>query len=450
MCIMRKVILFIIIVCIVMHCSSSLNRKDEYYFSLERMRHGDLYTARKTIPTTEGESFITIMEYTYLSLLAGNPDIKKLTHYARKIDNQVRFKVSREIKSFFYLETPEGYYASEHEIIWMHLLLSWGYSLQGDFEKARVEAKKSAYLLSSEWSEEGRFDDPLMRIMLASIWTMCGEWEEARVDFRKAAQLQPSLWWAKKLGRLSKPPGQLLIILGGTGPIPYWKPAGKKNFIRGARNIKFSSMARKSNLYFLDADNQYYNLYRSPDSSYWYKRHIIRDNAIQEIIQDSRYMQEMAASGTKAAAKITLGVAGGIIIAAGGIALGGAVAVAGIYLESAEIFVGGLVLGATGAGWGINVAKKTTRKSIKTAKKELDASQKYRFVRYLPEYAWVGWSRKTLPLPVKVYRKKNHARKEILKIEQLADKTEKSNYSYRTSHLNIVIMGFYPDVQAGY
>ena len=48
------------------------------------------------------------------------------------------------LKHFFYLETPEGYYASEHEVIWLHMLLSWGYSMQGKYDKAYVEAKKSA------------------------------------------------------------------------------------------------------------------------------------------------------------------------------------------------------------------------------------------------------------------------------------------------------------------
>jgi len=168
------------------------------------------------------------------------------------------------------LETPEGYYASEHEIIWLHLLLSWGYSMRNEREKAYVEAKICANLLSNEWSDEGRFDDPFIRILLAAMWTMCGEWEEAQVDFRAAYKLDKSMQWANTLGDMKKAPDKLIIILGGPGPVPEWDPDLKSNPIRGYREIKFHPRGIKSNLVLKDKNNYNINLYLTPDSSYWY------------------------------------------------------------------------------------------------------------------------------------------------------------------------------------
>ena len=147
-----------------------------------------------------------------------------LARYAKKVDNAVRYKVSRDIQGFFYLETPEGYYASEHEVIWMHMLLCWGYLQGGQQENAGVEARKSANLLSTAWSDEGHFDDPLLRVIMGGFWTMLGQWDEARVDFRRAAMMRPSLAWAQKLARLDAPPRDLVIVLGGPGAEPLLEP----------------------------------------------------------------------------------------------------------------------------------------------------------------------------------------------------------------------------------
>ncbi|HNX60699.1 MAG TPA: hypothetical protein PKK43_16465, partial [Spirochaetota bacterium] len=153
---------------------TTLNKREDYAASTRELKLSYPYPERALadLPVNEKGTFIDLMERTYLSLLAGNPDIDELLKYSHKIDNQVQYKVSKEIKSLFYIETPEGYYASEHEIIWMHLLLSWGFSMRKDFENASVEAKIASHLLQSEWSPEGRFDDPFIRIMLGALWAM--------------------------------------------------------------------------------------------------------------------------------------------------------------------------------------------------------------------------------------------------------------------------------------
>jgi hypothetical protein len=41
---------------------------------------------------------------------------------------------------------------------------------------------------------------------------------------------------------------------------------------------------------------------------------------------------------------------------------------------------------------GISIMTETTEDSVETIKKDLNAAHTYRFVRYLPEYLWIGWS----------------------------------------------------------
>ncbi len=415
-------------------CSTRFNTKTDYFFSESELGRGNIDSAISALPEGEKGTFITIMERTYLNLLKGNSDIDELLSYAKKIEERLRYSVSRELRTFFYLETPEGYYASEHEIVWMHLLLSWGFSLKGDFEKAAVEAKKSSVLLSTNWSQEGRFDDPFLRIVLGCIWTMCGNWEEAQVDFRVAASLWPELKWVRELADREKAPTDLLLILGGPGPKPVWKPGLNRKLFRGFRSIVFRGEGMKSGLGMIDSRGLRKKLRITPDSSSWYIRHFVRDNSIQEYIEDSKYGQRLLVSSVKNVGRATLGVVGGVVIAAGGIALGGVIMVAGLYAESAEIFALGLIPMGYGVVKGVDVAGSNIKAGARDLKSTADISNRYRFVRFLPEYAWIGWSGRKLEYPVKVYKKK----KEVLRIEpgekQKGRETE-------------VTTGFYPDVK---
>ena len=425
-----KNLFFIFLIINISSCKTLLTKTD-YSLSSKSLKDWDIRGAIERFPNGEKGSFITTMEKAYLNLLSGTPDIDDLIEYAKDIDNQVRFKATRELKSFFYIETPEGYYASEHEIIWMHLLLSWGYSMRGDTENARVEAKICSDLIGRDWSEEGRFDDPLIRIILAAMWTMCGEWEEARVDFRAANRLDPSIKWAGTIADTDMPPENLIIILGGTGQEPEWAPSLEANPFRGFRGIKFNTQGVRSALVMKDADGKTSQLEITPDSSNWYRRHFIRDNEIQDIIQDSTYAQKAAASALKGTAVTLAGITTGILIASGGIALGGAIIVLGVYAESGELAALGLLPIIGGCTYGYNVGKKTYKHSVRESKRDLDVSRTYRFVRFLPEYAWVGWLNGNLKEPVTVCKKG----KPLLS----------SNGSAVKSKVNIVSVGFYPD-----
>ncbi len=412
--------------------SPQLLTRQDYYTPSEHLRQNNPRYAAFNLPRGEEGTFIKLMEWTYLRLLAGEPDIDKLAAYAVKADRQVRFKVTRDIKTLFYLDTPEGYYASEHEIVWMHLLLSWGYSLRGDPEKAAVEAKIASGLLSMNWSEEGRFDDPLLRLIMAGMWTLCGHWDEARVDLRVARDSDPSLKWLDELIRMEEPPKNLVILLGGTGPEPAWDPKPNANPFRGARHLKWRYEGERSPISMRDAKNRLIPLRISPDSSYWYRRHFRRDNALRDAFKDSRYSQSLLGSGIKTGTRTLVGITAGVGVAAAGTGAGLGILYLGMKAESA--YAVGAGIGVIGAGFagGAYVAHKITKEGIEEARRDLDISVSYRYVRFLPEYLWMGWSRREAAFPLKGQKKRH----------PLFTLEEKGLLSRK---INGVILAFYPD-----
>lgn len=370
----------------------ALLTKRDYAPSLTAFSLGDYPAAQQDSPSAEAGTFITTMEQTYLALLQGHADLAPLLEYRNLAEDRIRYVVSREIKSLFYVSTPEGYYASEHEIIWMHLLLSWGFSLQGKSEQACVEAREAGELLTAPWSEEGHFDDPTLRILLAAFWATCGSWEDAQVDLRRAAELDPSLTWARDLSRSAAPPRTLILVLGGIGPEPYWDPALELNPLRGARHLGFMPRGRRTPMV---AENSAARipLYLTPSSAPWYQRHLVRDNAIQDVIQDSRYAVDTAFETGLRVGSTAAGV--GIWVGATALGLAGSYAI--VYLCSTgscsgEALYGIIGLPIIGFMYGREQYRQIEGSSRRRFREQTDPANFYRFVRFLPEYAWLGWS----------------------------------------------------------
>ena len=376
--------------------TQQLLKKSDYASARQAFETGGPAAALNALPAGEGDTFIPLMEKTYLNLLLGRPDIDSLRDYARRIDDRVKYRVSREFAFLFYVETPEGYYASEHEIIWMHMLLSWGYSLRSDYERAAIEAKKSALLLEGK-SKEGRFDDPMIRVVLGVLWAMCGRWEDARVDFRVAARLEPKLKWAATLAGLDAPPEQIALVLTGSGPEPFWDPRITWNPIRGWRDLQFEVAPDTAKLRAFDHKRRSLPVHSSPDSATWYRRHLVRDNAIHNLIADSQYGELALVSTAKAGLKSTFGVVLGTTIVVLSIGVGAAIIYYGGSAEAAEL---GLIVMAAGSVWGYRVGADIVEESYTTARRELDISDRYRYVRFLPDHARVIFGRGARPLRV--------------------------------------------------
>jgi len=383
-------------------CSQDhLLTRQSYQKSQQDFLRGDTEKALIDFPrSAEHGTFITTMEKTYLSLLQGKPEIRELQKQAEAQENQVRYHASREARNFFYVQTPEDYLASEHEVIWMHFLLSWGYSLQGKYADACVEARIASSLLSLPWSPAGHFDDPAMRLFLASLWTMCGEWHEAQVDLRAAWFMDNSLTWAKDLGEHEQPPAHLFIVLGGPGPEPVWDPELQANPLRSERRISFKLRGHKSKLSMTDKNGLVIDSHLSTDASPWYERHLVRESELHEVIMDSAYGRKMMVHGTLAGTEIAVTSTIGLAIGLGGTALGAAII---YYGNSADAVNLGLVVAAASIEEGIRISRQGYERSKSRLKHELDPATNYRFVRYLPEYLWMGWNDHATSYPVKLH-----------------------------------------------
>jgi hypothetical protein len=400
---MRILLVLTLLLCAGCSQNSLLTRQD-YQKSRQEFARGNTDKAQLDFPRgRESGDFITSMETTYLSLLQGKPNLQKLQKQAAWQENQVRYHVSREARTFFYVRTPEDYYPSEHEVIWMHFLLGWGYAQQGKYTDACVEARAAGNLLDLPWSPNGHFDDPTLRLFLAGLWTMCGEWREAQVDFRAAWMMDNSLAWAKALADRDKPPAQLFIVLGGPGPEVEWDPEFKLNPLRSGRRVNFRLQGRKSELVMTDAHGTLIPSRLSPDASPWYKRHLARESELDEVIQDSAYGGKAAASGLYAGGWIAASTGAGVIVAVGGSALG--VGVMYAYAQSGggdpRVYLGGVYIIVSAVAKGVEIAQTGYRDSTANLHKNLDPSPAYRYVRYLPEYMWVGWSDQAVAFPVK-------------------------------------------------
>jgi len=385
-------------------CSqTSLLTKQDYQKSQSQFIQGNIDDAALVFPRhSETGNFITAMEKSYLNLVQGKALIKPLQQQVDVLENRVRYHVSREAKTFFYLQTPEDYYASEHEVIWLHMLLSWGYSLQGKYENACVEARVASSLLSLPWSPVGHFDDPAMRLFLAGLWTMCGDWPEARVDFRAAWKLDNRLVWARELADRDQAPANLFLILGGPGPEAEWTPELKLNPLRSNRQITFKLRGRKSAITIADREGKIITPQISPDAGKWYERHLERESELHEIILDSAFGGKATAHGALAGTKIAAKTGLGVLVGLGGTALGAVILNAGAQSGSNELVRLGLITIAASITYGGKIISEGYNSSIKEFKQDIDPSTHYRFVRFLPEYLWVGWNDDVISYPVEV------------------------------------------------
>ncbi len=402
---------------IYINCSTtSFHKAEDYRPSLEEMKKGNLSLAIKQLPNSE-ESFITTLEKTYLKLLNNQIELDALEEYEKKMEHRVRFQVSRELKDFFYVDTPEGYYASEHEILWMHLILAWGYSKENKFEKAAIQAKKVANYLNGDWSHEGRFDDPMIRIFLASIWAGINEWEEARVEFRAIYFLNPKWNWAKNLADKETKPESLILILGYPGREPVWNPKIDYNILRGLRDMDFQSDGNRSNIKIKNNFDEV-SMNISTNSKHWYKRHIERDNEINELIQDSKYGQQLALNLTKGTLNGGAGIVIGSLVAIGGVGIGGGIAYLSAEAGSGDGVAAGIGLAFIGIVKGYEIAENSVVEAKKEFFKDSNISDKYRYVRFLPDYVWIGHSTQKLNAELVLVNKSKNQIKKIFNQNQ--------------------------------
>lgn len=395
---------FLFLLLLASGCSqNTLLTRQDYQKSQNQFVQGNADDAYLDFPRrAEAGDFITTMEKAYLNLVQGKPQVKLLQQQVDVLENRVRYHVSREAKTFFYLQTPEDYYASEHEVIWLHFLLSWSYSLKAQYENACVEARVASSLLSLPWSPSGHFDDPAMRLFLAGLWTMCGDWREAQVDFRAAWFMDKRLAWARELSDREQAPANLFLVLGGPGPEAVWAPEMRLNPLRSSRQISFKLRGQKSELTVIDRSGLMINTHLSPDASKWYERQLERESELHELILDSAFGGKATASGAIASSKIAAKTGLGLLVGIGGTALGAAISNAGLQSGSDNLVNYGLITAVASITWAGKIISDGYKLSVREFKHDLDPSIDYRFVRYLPEYLWLGWSDHAISYPLEL------------------------------------------------
>jgi hypothetical protein len=186
-------------------------------------------------------------------------------------------------------------------------------------------------------------------------------------------------------------PRNLFLVLGGIGPAPEWSPELEVNPLRGVRNIRFR-LAGRGSAARVDAWAWRVPLHLTPGAAPWYARHQARDNVIHELIADSRYSVDSAFELGAYAGKTTTGVVVGVVIATASIAAGALITYLGAKGNSGEAVFYGIAIAIGGTAYGINKALEFEQEARAQLTSKSDPSPYYRFVRFLPDYAWIGWS----------------------------------------------------------
>ncbi|ABZ94595.1 Hypothetical lipoprotein [Leptospira biflexa serovar Patoc strain 'Patoc 1 (Ames)'] len=396
---MRVLLLSVLFLFFSIQCTSLAKRKD-YEESLQFYKKVEIDNAITSLPRNERRGFIAVLEKAHLSFLNGGTKFSDLESLAEESKERLRFSATRSLKSFFYMESEDGYYASEAEIIYLHILLGLYYARVEDYEKAKIQARYAGNLLSGEWSAEGQFDDPTLRLLLASLWLTTGAKEEAMVDFRKATQLKPQSHSIRSFAMEMVPTdGEFIFIFGGPGAEPEMEPSANLNFIRGLRNLKFRASGNQSTLLLVD-QSKTMTLSLEKGTLGWYERHLIRDNEISELIQDSKYFQLISATAIKEGTKGTLKVTGSILASATIIALGAGMVYVGAEVNSEDLAGLGIITIIAGFQLGSEWVSASVRQTKENIKEDLDISNEYRYVRFFPEYVWIGKSKTKLKSPI--------------------------------------------------
>lgn len=369
-------------------CSTSqIIRNSEYANSEASYRSGDVPQAVRRFPKKEDGGFVTSIEKSWLLFWLGESDNTNLMKQVSTLDSRRYTSISREAQYFFYNESEDGYIPAEHEIIVMHMLNAMLYMRQENWTAARVETRRATFFLQNYFrDDQSHFDDPALRIWLAGLWAALGEWNDAQVDLRKAYELTKNKSLLPLL-ETNTPPSQFSVVFTGGGPMVEWHegeaiPTFTNNTTAPSYKISFETMP-------------------------WYRRHILRNTEIRDVIMKSNYMAQYYGLNTSVGAEKTLGYTVANTLRASGLLLGTAI-VAGAIIVAAQAaqagasegmgeFVGyavggGFALG--GAMWkeGDKVSATTTTNTEKRMKEGLENLKTYRYVRFMP--SWISVSDK--------------------------------------------------------
>lgn len=373
-------------------------RNAEYSDSEAAFRSGDVPQAVERFPKKEEGGFVTSIEKSWLGYWSGTNDNSDLLKQVSTLDSRRYTSITREAQYFFYNESEDGYIPAEHEIIVMHLLSAMVFMRQEKWDAARVEANRAVFFLQNYFrADQEHFDDPALRLWLAGIWAALGEWNSAQVDLRRSYDMSGNKALLPYLNGTT-PPAEFAVLFSGAGPTVQWHagdaiPSFINEVSRPPYPISFDTMP-------------------------WYRRHVLRNTEIRDVITSSNYMAQYYGLNASTGAEKTLGHTIGAGVKAAGVVLATVIIVGAIAIviaiasesnasvsgkESAEFlgyaFGAGVSLGSSMWDGGDNVTKQTTASANARKEKGLEELKIYRYVRYLPN--WISVTDKFVAPPGK-------------------------------------------------
>lgn len=361
--------------------SRQIIRDSEYKYSEAAFRSGDPEKALQFFPTKEKNGFVTSIEKSWIALWNYEKNHDALLKQSQTLDERNYTSILRETEYFFYSESEDGYIPAEHEIIILHLINAMYFMRNGQWEDARVEARRSTFFLQNYFKDDqSHFDDPALRLWLAGIWAALGEWQDAQVDLRKAYELSknPALL---PLIEKQHPPESLSIVFEGSGPRVVWRedvaiPEYRDENTPPVAEIKFNTLP-------------------------WFLRHEQRNSKIRNIVMTSNYKAQYYELNTAVGAEKGLGIVASNSLRAAGLITGVAIIGGGIYLliqsgassgsgdAVGYIFGAGIIAGTTLWNKGNEIAREFERSAEESKKKGLENMRTYRFVRFMPSWIYL-------------------------------------------------------------
>lgn len=365
--------------------SSDYISKSQYQQTRQVLQRKNYTEALKQYPDLHSQDFIPTLEREFISLLIGNVDTQAMVHWSQKIEDTKIISFSNEADRFFFKDFDEHYLPAEHEIIMFHLVTGLAFAQKNQLNKAKVEARRAAYYLPGALISDNSFDDPGLRMILASLWLMCDEWQQARANLRRAAKLNPEHYsWAQDIASKKSPPKQFILALRGVGPEVIRKPDHKDSKRWG---LLFSFEEKEVALSYKTNRNS--TLLDHPWSTQnWYLRHFNRDSIPRTMLDNVNYGARKAI-GVTGAVILGIGVAiGAVTLLVGGIGIGAGLIIAGLATESGTLLdlatkVSYFVISVSIAT-ASDVAEFGRREATQIYSTNSDASESYRFVRFLP------------------------------------------------------------------
>lgn len=352
--------------------SGDLIGQEEYAESQFWFSDYDYQRALQDFPAGEQGGFLTTVEKGYLGLLAGQPDIQALRAIADKLESRRMIKVTTEVESFLYKETEDRYFPAEHEAILLHVLTGLAYAAKGMPSETHIEAKRAAIYLEQQFGRDNNFDDPFLRLLIAGLFISTGNWAEAKVDFRVAADFMPQWPQLKHIAEQAQPPKDIVILFSGNG-------AKAQNAV-GDLGVEMTAAKVAPAQITFDGQPVKSIIHRH---DLWYKRHLVRDRAVKQILDQTKRAIDSAGSHTLAGARAATGIATGVAIGALGIGAGIYIAVLG---GGSEVPVAlGLVVGGAGYVSGKKIADASLDDAEEILERGDARARYYRFLRFLPQ-----------------------------------------------------------------